>query len=155
MFTRQKKNYRTFVYVALIIMLCILIVALMWPKEAEPSNNDVKTGTNVKIDSDKDKDKDKNNIPDNTAIDKPNGVDTDVDNQKPVVDEKQETYYVVKRKDDKISVFFSNERGEEIELETTDIVYDLLTPEDQRNFDEGIKAKSQEELSSILQDFES
>lgn len=155
MFTRQKKNYRTFVYVALIIMLCILIVALMWPKEAEPSNNDVKTGTNVKIDSDKDNNKDKNNIPDNTASDKPNGVDTDVDNQKPVVDEKQETYYVVKRKDDKISVFFSNEKGEEIELETTDIVYDLLTPEDQRNFDEGIKAKSQEELSSILQDFES
>ena len=64
MFTRQKKNYKTFVYVALIIMLCILIVALMWPKEAEPSNNDVKTGTNVKINNDEGKDKDKNNTPD-------------------------------------------------------------------------------------------
>ena len=36
MFTRQKKNYRIFIYAALIITLCILVVALMWPKTAEP-----------------------------------------------------------------------------------------------------------------------
>ena len=51
MFTRQKKNYRIFVYAALVITLCILVAALMWPKEAEPVNNDnIGSDNNARID---------------------------------------------------------------------------------------------------------
>ena len=77
------------------------------------------------------------------------------EDDKPVVSERKDAYYVVRRNGDIISVFFSDEKGQEIELETTGIVYELLTPEDQKRFDEGIKAESQEQLSSLLQDFES
>ena len=36
MFTRQKKNYRTFIYCALIVTICLLIGALLWPKDVSP-----------------------------------------------------------------------------------------------------------------------
>ena len=164
MFTRQKKNYRIFIYAALIITLCILVVALMWPKTAEPdavdqANAQTDAEDENSIDADnkgRETDVSDNNVSGSNEEDEPDEQRENEDtHDKSVVGEKQDTYYVVKRNGDKISVFFSDENGEEIELETTDIIYELLTPEDQKNFDEGIKAESQEQLSSILQDFES
>lgn len=164
MFTRQKKNYRIFIYAALIITLCILVVALMWPKTAEPdavdqanAQTDAEGENPIDADNkDRETDVSDNNVSGSNEEDEPDEQTENEDtHDKSVVGEKQDTYYVVKRNGDKISVFFSDENGEEIELETTDIIYELLTPEDQKNFDEGIKAESQEQLSSILQDFES
>lgn len=164
MFTRQKKNYRIFIYAALIITLCILVVALMWPKTAEPdavdqanAQTDAEDENSIDADNkDRETDVSDNNVSGSNEEDEPDEQRENEDtHDKSVVGEKQDTYYVVKRNGDKISVFFSDENGEEIELETTDIIYELLTPEDQKNFDEGIKAESQEQLSSILQDFES
>ena len=164
MFTRQKKNYRIFIYAALIITLCILVVALMWPKTAEPdavdqanAQTDAEDENSIDADNkDRETDVSDNNVSGSNEEDEPDELRENEDtHDKSVVGEKQDTYYVVKRNGDKISVFFSDENGEEIELETTDIIYELLTPEDQKNFDEGIKAESQEQLSSILQDFES
>ena len=164
MFTRQKKNYRIFIYAALIITLCILVVALMWPKAAEPdavdqanAQTDAEDENSIDADNkEREKDVSDNNVSGSNEEDEPDEQRENEDtHDKSVVGEKQDTYYVVKRNGDKISVFFSDENGEEIELETTDIIYELLTPEDQKNFDEGIKAESQEQLSSILQDFES
>ncbi len=62
---------------------------------------------------------------------------------------------MVKSVDGKVKVFFVNESGEPLELETTEIVYDLLSTADQKLFDEGCKVESQEELAVLLQDFES
>ena len=62
---------------------------------------------------------------------------------------------MVKSIDGQIKVFFVNEDGEPLELETTDIVYELLSTADQKLFDEGCKVESQEELAVLLQDFES
>ena len=42
-----------------------------------------------------------------------------------------------------------------MELETTEIVYELLSTADQKLFDEGCRVESQEELAVLLQDFES
>ena len=48
------------------------------------------------------------------------------------------------------------DEGEDpVELETTEIIYDLLSTADQKLFDEGFKVKNQEELAVLLQDFES
>ncbi len=165
MFTRQRRNYRIFVYVALIAALCILVAALMWPKDSAPA-----AGEEVKAESEDEAggqaNKDENNEngqsrPDSKADENYGGNIKDRDDKaaaeddKPVVSERKDAYYVVRRNGDIISVFFSDEKGQEIELETTGIVYELLTPEDQKRFDEGIKAESQEQLSSLLQDFES
>ena len=39
MFTQKKKNYQTFLYVAVVVTLCFLVLALLWPQDApeEPS----------------------------------------------------------------------------------------------------------------------
>ena len=62
---------------------------------------------------------------------------------------------MVKRADGQIKVFFINESGEPLELETTEIIYELLSDADQKLFDEGCRVESQEELAVLLQDFES
>lgn len=179
MFTRQRRNYRIFVYAALIVTLCILVAALMWPKDSAPAGSDeIKSQNEANADSQagdqdgydnnggsgqnagSDDDNDgKNNDGSQSASKDDDGDqdqnDQDKDDDKPVVSGAKDTYYVVKRDGDRISVFFSDENGREIELESTDIIYELLTPEDQKKFDEGIKAESQEQLSSLLQDFES
>ena len=66
-----------------------------------------------------------------------------------------QTYYLVKRAGTEIVVFFCDISGNMVQLETTEILYDLLGPEDQKLLDRGIRADSQEELSALLQDFES
>ena len=166
MFTRQRRNYRIFVYAALIVTLCILVAALMWPKDSAPAGSDeIKSENEANADSQAgdqdgyDNNGGKNNDGSQSASKDDDGDqdqnDQDKDDDKPVVSGAKDTYYVVKRDGDRISVFFSDENGREIELESTDIIYELLTPEDQKKFDEGIKAESQEQLSSLLQDFES
>lgn len=177
MFTKQRRNYRVFVYTALVITLCVLVLALMWPKGSEKAGgdmSDIKAGNEVSADNSSDSrgdDKSGSKYYDSNGErtdgnEKSERADKDGyksngrndqygEDDKTVVSDAKDTYYIVKRKGDRISVFFSGENGEEIELETTDIIYELLTPEDQHTFDEGIKAESQEQLSSILQDFES
>ena len=78
-----------------------------------------------------------------------------ISGEKNIISEKDSSYYLVKSVDGKVKVFFVNESGEPLELETTEIVYDLLSTADQKLFDEGCKVESQEELAVLLQDFES
>lgn len=158
MFTRQRKNYRIFVYAALIIVLCVLLAALLWPQEpSAPAESEhlaaqggskpmqqSDPGSSVSgAEADAEADREQDNEQDNET------------GSEPVLEDGQEAYYIVKRSGDSVSVFFCTASGEEIELEETDIVYELLTPEDQKQFDEGLRAQSQEELSAILQDFAS
>ena len=75
--------------------------------------------------------------------------------EKNIISEKGASYYLVKSVDGRIKVFFVNEEGEKVELETTEIVYELLSTSDQKLFDEGVTLNSQEELAVLLQDFES
>lgn len=139
MFTRQKKNYKVFVYTALIITICGLLTALLWPGSVEPADAPAKTGTDTASQGG-----------DSSEEEKPPKK-----GDKDVVDENRESYYLVKRQNDSIVVLFSDEDGNLVQLETTDIIYELLNPEDQKAFDAGIKAENREHLSSILQDFES
>lgn len=63
MFTK-KKNYRTFIYTALVITLCLLIIALLWPKDQQSDDQRVNAqtqtqenqGEDVKTPQDKDED---------------------------------------------------------------------------------------------------
>ena len=33
--TKKRKNYMTFIYSAIVVVLCLLIIAIAWPTEAE------------------------------------------------------------------------------------------------------------------------
>ena len=151
---KKKKNYRTFIYAALIVFLCLVIVVIAWPEDSSvlaadseqtdsPQQQEDRQTLNAgdfieHLEDDEDADKDEPEIPEVTDI-----------------AEQAETYYLVRRDSGLIKVFFVDEDGNEIELETTEIVYDVLGPEDQKLFDEGYRVDTQEQLAVLLQDFES
>ena len=145
MFTeKRRKNYMTFIYTAIIIVLCLLIAAIAWPSEpgTAPVNNTGSTDADNLI---KDNNSDHGGIlPEDNAPEEKNDISKEAG-----------TYYLVKNVDGQIKVFFMDEGEDPVELETTEIIYDLLSTADQKLFDEGFKVKNQEELAVLLQDFES
>ena len=177
MFTRQKKkSYQTFLYTAVVITLCFLIIALLWPQEntEEPdpqtvnahsalrqSEDDPNTedadahgsqngGGEDAYGDDNEEDSDDTDAGDADLQD-PNGPDDKKNN----MTDDPDSYYLVKRADGRIKVFFVNADGSMIELEDTSIVYEVLGPEDQKLFNEGCRVETQEALAVLLQDFES
>jgi len=140
MFSRRKRNYRVFVIVALIIAVCVLIIALLWPDPYVPEKTDninvnANTNTNIVKDDNDNEDIEKNEDKTSTASN-------------------NATYYIVKKSGEHISVFFVNEDGSTIKLEDTEIIYDLLPLDDQNMFEKGKVVDGQEELAALLQDFE-
>lgn len=143
--TKKRKNYMTFIYSAIVVVLCLLIIAIAWPTEAEtePVNKQSSTDMGRIAEPDTDSESSDDEEKDQSA------------GEKNIISEKGASYYLVKSVDGRIKVFFVNEEGEKVELETTKIVYELLSTSDQKLFDEGVTLNSQEELAVLLQDFES
>ena len=143
--TKKRKNYMTFIYSAIVVVLCLLIIAIAWPTEAEtePVNKQSSTDMGRIAEPDTDSESSDDEEKDQSA------------GEKNIISEKGASYYLVKSVDGRIKVFFVNEEGEKVELETTEIVYELLSTSDQKLFDEGVTLNSQEELDVLLQDFES
>lgn len=178
MFTRKKKNYRAFIYTAIVITLCLLIIAIAWPT-APSEENDV-YGAEQKVSADLSADTGDTNAENgendeytNSICDNENDENKGSDSAYGSEDEdydgednfppgensditgESQSYYLVKKAGDSIKVFFVDHSGNKVELETTRILYEMLSYEDQALFDQGYKVSSQEELAVLLQDFES
>ena len=158
MFTRQKKNYRIFVYTALVITLCLLVAALFWPKDSTPQDDaqvNAQTETGQEGQGQQEQIQDGGSDDGGSAAEQTGGSgDGDV-MENDDISSGLHSYYVVRKEGSNVSVFFVDEKGNQVKLEDTDIVYDVLTPDDQKSFDEGITVADQEELAALLQDFES
>ena len=158
MFTRQKKNYRIFVYTALVITLCLLVAALFWPKDSTPQDDaqvNAQTETGQEGQEQQEQIQDGGSDDGGSAAEQTGGSgDGDV-RENDDISSGLHSYYVVRKDGSNVSVFFVDEKGNQVKLEDTDIVYDVLTPDDQKSFDEGITVADQEELAALLQDFES
>ena len=146
--TKKRKNYMTFIYSAIIVVLCLLIVAIAWP--AAPA---CPTEPSDPVNASKQTEQTEPTEPKESV--KPPETSSEQINEKDNISENSSTYYLVKSVDGQIKVFFINKSGEPLELETTQIVYELLSTADQKLFDEGCRVESQEELAVLLQDFES
>ncbi|MCI5533691.1 MAG: hypothetical protein MR440_02865 [Firmicutes bacterium] len=161
MFTQKRKNYKTFIFVTIIFTLCLLIIAIAWPSDPEIKNND---DPGAKANSEQLSQENKEHGENKEDGNAQNGNDEDSDwdeednfppGEKTNISNERESYYLVKRAGDVIKVFFVDHSGNEVELETTSILYDMLSFDDQALFEEGYKVKTQEELAVLLQDFES
>ncbi|MBE6036507.1 MAG: hypothetical protein E7223_02645 [Clostridiales bacterium] len=64
-------------------------------------------------------------------------------------------YYLVQAEEGVVKLFYCTEDLQQIFQRNTEIPFDLLTPEDQALLQKGIRKKTEEELQSFLQDFES
>ena len=142
--TKKRKNYMTFIYSAIIVVLCLLIIAIAWPTQAETEPVNKQSSTDTCRIAEPDTDSELSDDEKNQSA-----------GEKNIISDKDSSYYLVKSIDGQIKVFFVNEEGEKVELETTEIVYELLSTSDQKLFDEGVTLNNQEELAVLLQDFES
>ena len=149
--TKKRKNYMTFIYSAIIVVLCLLIVAIAWP--AAPAGP---TEPSDPVNASKQTEQTEPTEPkESTEPVNPPETSSEQINEKDNISEDSSTYYLVKSVDGQIKVFFVNKDGDHLELETTEIVYELLSTADQKLFDEGCRVESQEELAVLLEDFES
>ena len=149
--TKKRKNYLTFIYSAIIVVLCLLIVAIAWPADPAETLN-----PSDPVNASKQTEQTEPTEPTEPAEPvNPPETSSEHINEKDNISEDSSTYYLVKSVDGQIKVFFVNKDGEPLELETTQIIYELLSTADQKLFDEGCRVESQEELAVLLQDFES
>ena len=157
--TKKRKNYLTFIYSAIIVVLCLLIVAIAWPAApADPTEPSDPVNASKQTEQTEPTEPKESVKPPETSSEQTNNNDNSQDpdfDEKNNISEDSSTYYLVKSVDGQIKVFFINKSGEPLELETTQIVYELLSTADQKLFDEGCRVESQEELAVLLQDFES
>ena len=152
--TKKRKNYMTFIYSAIIVVLCLLIVAIAWPAApADPTEPSDPVNASKQTEQTEPTEPTEPKEP--TEPVNPPETSSEQINEKDNISEESSTYYLVKSVDGQIKVFFINKSGEPLELETTQIVYELLSTADQKLFDEGCRVESQEELAVLLQDFES
>ena len=85
-----------------------------------------------------------------------NSSDDDEKSQKNnVVEEDGKAYYLLKEEDGQVELYYFDETGKEKLIRTTDIPFQLISEQDQAQFHTGIKVESEEELDTLLQDFES
>ena len=88
MFTQKRKNYKTFIYTAIIITLCLLIIAIAWPAPPEDNlsqNPDERVSAGIADNGDEDGDgdgsTDDNNSSDTADSEWEDDDDDDEDNE--------------------------------------------------------------------------
>lgn len=147
MFARKtKKNYAILFWAAAVLCLCVLIIYFAWPEDpAYPSKQD---------DAQKISKTEKDMAVVNKYLQEDDEADGEDEDKDDGIIPHQTPYYLVKRAGDAIVVFFCDENGNMVQLEKTEILYEMLGPDDQELFDQGVRIESQEELSTLLQDFE-
>ena len=96
-----------------------------------------------------DKDTDENNA------DERNSDKIEKEDKNDVVTKGEEAYYLLKEAEGQIELYYYDENGKEKFIRMTDIPFSLISNSDQELFRQGVVVKSESELDSILQDFES
>ena len=164
--TKAKRSYRTAIMSVVIVLLCILIFIVAWPEkpvEQTPEADSQSGQSNVQppqssqtgqLEGPADPVLSGNVESVDPENDDMTGKDEDFA-EKENMNQEDSSYYLVKRAGSQIVVYFCGSDGSLVQLETTDILYDMMGPEDQMQFDAGIRVDSQEQLSVLLQDFES
>lgn len=148
MFTRKKSLIeRKGFYITLVAILGIgyLITSLLSSPEATIESENISTNVNQTV---KQNNIEKEKVSENSNLNSDNNDNNVQENQ-------SSEYYLVKESDGVIKIYQYDKNGVENLLRTTDILFSLLSEEDQKLFSEGVVVKSENELLELLQDFES
>lgn len=158
MFSRKKKNY-TWLWVCSILAIMIfavllLIGSLAGSKDEETLRASLEKSAEQRQEvseyaqEDSYEDGAEENLGKNSAAEK-----------KPAEDNRQnqfyQSYYLIKYDNNVIKIFFSDETGNLVQLEETAIIYQTLSPADQKRFREGIKIENRDDLNSLIMNYES
>jgi len=159
MFTRKKSFYqrKTF-YVIIAVVLAFGYWINQMPDKQGPGNN-VDTNVNYPVEDKADKTDNMKTTTPAIGIEGSNVYGAEIsdsdENDTIEGEEKPSEYYLVKEIDGIIKVFHYDAQGNERLLQNTDISFSLLSESDQQMFSKGVILSVEEELTNLLQDFES
>nr|WP_315019684.1 hypothetical protein [uncultured Aminipila sp.] len=148
MFTRKKSLIeRKGFYITLVAILGIgyLITSLLSSPEDKTESENINANVNQTV---------KQNNIENDKVSENSNLNSD-NNDNNVQENQSSEYYLVKESDGVIKIYQYDKNGVENLLRTTDILFSLLSEEDQKLFSEGVVVKSENQLLELLQDFES
>ncbi len=140
MFSQRRRKYKTWILAAVAtaaVALCLmLLLGYLTRSQQEPYEQ-----THV------------NQVVEEAEQTARQSDETASEKQEPV--EKIETYYLVKYDKDVIRIFFSDETGKLTKLEDTNIVYEILSTDDQARFESGVRVDTRDDLNKLLMNYES
>lgn len=158
MFSRKKKNY-TWLWVCSILAIMIFAVLLLIGSLAGSEDEET---LRASLERSAEKRQDFSEPAGNDSSEKSVEEDTGKNGaaeKKPAEDNRQnqfyQSYYLVKCDNNVIKIFFSDETGNLVQLEETAIIYQTLSPADQKRFREGIKVENRDDLNSLIMNYES
>lgn len=145
MFTRKKRFFeRKGFYITLVAMFSIVYMLSSLISSPEEVNENENINTNAK-----------QIVEPNNSEEENISQNTNLNSDNKVQESQSSEYYLVKECDGLIKVYKYDSDGKEELLRTTDILFSLLSEEDQKLFSKGVVIKTQNELLELLQDFES
>ena len=158
MFSQRRKRYKNMVFASVLVAVAILaLVVLLGYLGSLKDNPNTETPVNEVISATEDTEEPATDDDRDTADD-----DVEMENRQTEgepsqlqMNEKKQTYYLLKYDNDVIRIYFSDQQGKLTELEETAIVYETLSTEDQTQFQEGIQVENRDELNRLLMDYES
>lgn len=139
MFSQKKRRNYTWIYVTLIVLL--LLVAMFIIIGAFNSSGE----ENLAPTNSSDQVKENENADDAKTPGEENSPSEKV----------YQSYYLVKYDNNVIKIYFSDEKGKLTLLEESTIIYDILSPDDQQRFKDGIRLDSRDDLNRLIMDYES
>lgn len=117
-----------------------------------PTAGGITDSIDVEDPDSQDADQDLNDTNSNAA----DSVDQDVDQERPEgIDSIDGPYYLIREDNGAIKVYYCEEGKKARLIRTTDITFSLLSESDQKLFERGIVKQTEDQLSELLQDFES
>lgn len=158
MFSRKKKNY-TWLWVCSILAIMIFAVLLLIGSLAGAEDEDVlRASLEKNAEKRQDFSEDVQEEFSEDGVDENTGGNSAAERE-PAEDNGQnqfyQSYYLVKYDNNVIKIFFSDETGNLVQLEETAIIYQTLSPPDQKRFREGIKVENRDDLNSLIMNYES
>lgn len=145
MFSQRRKKYKNLVWASVLTAVAILaLVALLGYLGSFKDKNYEEAPANEVV-----------STAENSAEFEEDNVEEESEAVSAARDIKKQTYYLLKYDNDVVHVYFSDQQGELTELEETDIVYETLSTEDQKQFVEGIQVENRDALNRLLMDYES
>lgn len=151
MFSQRRKKYKNVVWACVLMAVAILalVVLLGYLGNFRDKNYD-ETSVNEPVVAQELVEDGEDNYNGDGSLngDNEEGVSSDEN-------AKKQTYYLLKYDNDVVRIYFSDQQGKLTELEETDIVYETLSTEDQKQFVDGIQVENRDALNRLLMDYES
>lgn len=147
----RKRNKSGIIAMSVVIIACLIAIAyVLWPKEPNV-DNDITADNQVSTEDQWNNEDTTGNISNEHG----NNENTGDNQQDQNIMEETNSYYLLRNDNGVINIYFCDGKGSETFLESTDILYEVLSENDQASFNEGYKVESRDQLFNILQDYES